>query len=349
MRIEWTGTRNAASTGTGIGVDALDVVGVLSPDMTAPTSAGSADAAWSKTPATVTLSAEDAHTWVTAIRYSVDGGAETTDSAPFTVTPEGEHSIAYFAIDAAGNAEAPKTLTVKNDTTTPVTTATAPAGWVADSATVSLSAQDSASGVTETLYSTDGSDPSIPYSAPVTIETEGVHTVKYRSKDAAGNTEAPGSVTVRVDVAAPVVSASAPEGWLNAPYTLSIQATDTASGVERITYGIGAEPTIETSGVVLAAVDGVHTVYFAAQDAVGHTGSTGSATVRIDTERASSPRQTPWRTTRLGRHLPCSGQTTRLRRGSGTEYSLDGAVVVRDGTSTRTSCGRHLNAALPLA
>ena len=35
-----------------------------------------------------------------------------------------------------------------------------------------------------------------------------MHTVKYRSKDAAGNTEAPGSVTVRVDVAAPVVSAS---------------------------------------------------------------------------------------------------------------------------------------------
>ena len=88
----------------------------------------------------MTLSAEDAHTWVNAIRYSIDGGDESTYTAPFTVTGEGEHSIAYFAIDAAGNAEAPKTLTVRNDTTAPVTTANAPDGWVADSATVSLSA-----------------------------------------------------------------------------------------------------------------------------------------------------------------------------------------------------------------
>ena len=56
----------------------------------------------------MTLSAEDAHTWVSAIRYSIDGGAESTYTAPFTVTGEGEHSIAYFAIDAAGNAEAPR-------------------------------------------------------------------------------------------------------------------------------------------------------------------------------------------------------------------------------------------------
>ena len=40
MRIEWTGTRNAASTGTGIGVDALDVVGVLSPDIDRPDKCG---------------------------------------------------------------------------------------------------------------------------------------------------------------------------------------------------------------------------------------------------------------------------------------------------------------------
>ena len=35
VRIEWTGTKNAASSGTGIGVDALDVIGVLRPDTTA--------------------------------------------------------------------------------------------------------------------------------------------------------------------------------------------------------------------------------------------------------------------------------------------------------------------------
>ncbi len=171
MRIEWSGTKNAASSGTGIGIDALDVVGTLAPDTAAPTSSGSADGAWRMTPATITLSSEDAETWVTAIRYRVDGGAETTYTRPFTVSAQGAHSVEYWAYDAAANAETPKTLVVRNDTTAPVTQPSAPSGWVADSAEVTLSATDEHSGVASTLYSTDGSAPSVPYSGPIQLSS----------------------------------------------------------------------------------------------------------------------------------------------------------------------------------
>ncbi len=171
VRIEWSGTKNAASSGTGIGIDALDVVGTLAPDTAAPTSSGSADGAWRMTPATITLSSEDAETWVTAIRYRVDGGAETTYTVPFTVSAQGTHSVEYWAYDAAANAETPKTLVVRNDTTAPVTQPSAPSGWVADSAEVTLSATDEHSGVASTLYSTDGSAPSLPYSGPIQLSS----------------------------------------------------------------------------------------------------------------------------------------------------------------------------------
>ena len=228
---------------------------------------------------------------------------------------------------------------MRNDTTAPVTTANAPDGWVANSATVSLSAQDGASGVTETYYSTDGTDPSVPYSAPITLDTEGVHTVKYRSTDAAGNTEQTGSVEVRVDVDAPSVSASAPDGWLNAPYTLAIEATDTASGVEHIYYGIDAEPTIETSGGVEVSAEGVHTVNYAAHDRVGRVSNTGSAIVRIDTVAPiTTSTAVSNYTTRADITLSAADDRSGVAT---TEYRLDGGAWTPGTAVSTTDGGLH--------
>ncbi len=88
---------------------------------------------------------------------------------------------------------------------------------------------------------------------------------------------------VKVDTGAPTASVSEPPGWLNAAHTLSIQTTDSASGVEHVFYGTGgADPGIETTNGVTLSTEGVHAVSFRAQDAVGHYGAIGHATVRID-------------------------------------------------------------------
>lgn len=73
-------------------------------------------------PVIVTLSASDDGSGVKELHYSLDGANEvvTTDNAVKIATNiEGNHTIKYYAVDNAGNAEAAKILTFKIDRTQP--------------------------------------------------------------------------------------------------------------------------------------------------------------------------------------------------------------------------------------
>ena len=48
-----------------------------------------------------------------------------------------------------------------------------------------------------------GSGAFLPYTAPITLDDDGTHTVEYRSRDAAGNQEAAKSFSVKVDLTGP--------------------------------------------------------------------------------------------------------------------------------------------------
>ena len=92
------------------------------------------------------------------------------------------------------------------DTTAPVTTATAPQGTVTTDATVTFAATDNqgGSGVAATYYTVDGGAQQTGNT--VTLTTSGTHTVSYWSKDWAGNSEQPHTVTVSVDKSVDVTS-----------------------------------------------------------------------------------------------------------------------------------------------
>jgi hypothetical protein len=114
-------------------------------------------------------------------------------------------------------------ITVTVDTVAPTTTDDAPAGWTNEDVGVRLSAADNhgGSGVAETFYTTDGSEPttaSATYDGtPIVFTTEGVHTLRYISRDKAGNTEAVQSATIRIDKSFPTVAWTFPEN--GATYT----------------------------------------------------------------------------------------------------------------------------------
>lgn len=60
---------------------------------------------------TVTLSATDAGSGVNYTMYKVDGGAWTTYiNTPFTVSGNGEHTVAFYSVDLAGNVETEKSV-----------------------------------------------------------------------------------------------------------------------------------------------------------------------------------------------------------------------------------------------
>lgn len=92
------------------------------PNTTATATGTTGDNGWLLSNATIALAATDLGSGVKEIHYTVDTGAETVvaaGAATFAITSDGNHVVTYFAVDNAGNAEAPKTLAVRIDRSAP--------------------------------------------------------------------------------------------------------------------------------------------------------------------------------------------------------------------------------------
>src|SRR3989442_15763280 len=78
---------------------------------------------WYTSPIPVTIAASDALSGVASIFYRIDGGAWQTYTGSFLLTPEGDHTLEYVAVDAAGNRGLTQSTFVRTDTTAPVVSA----------------------------------------------------------------------------------------------------------------------------------------------------------------------------------------------------------------------------------
>ncbi|MFE9654966.1 OmpL47-type beta-barrel domain-containing protein [Micromonospora sp. NPDC006431] len=252
--------------------------------------------------ATVTLSATDTESGVDRVEYSLDGGAYTAYSAPVTVNHPGQHTVTYRATDKAGNTSSPQSVaftvveTPPADTTPPTVTAAVtgekdPTGAYVGSATVTLSATDTQSGVDRVEFSLDG-QPYAIYSAPVAVNQPGQHTVSYRATDKAGNTSSPQSVSFRVvetpptDTTPPTVTAAVTgQRDANGAYvgsaTVTLSATDTESGVDRVEYSLDGGAYARYSAPVTVNQVGQHTVSYRATDKAGNTSSPQSVAFTV--------------------------------------------------------------------
>ncbi len=130
---------------TGTGVD------VTSPTTSIAIGGVSGNNGWYKSDMQITLTATDntGGSGVKEIHYSIDG-TETIVSgstASFTVSPEGIHSVSYFAKDNVGNDEALHVPTVKIDKTPPVLTVIVNPSSDVVTALVTFECNDAVSGV----------------------------------------------------------------------------------------------------------------------------------------------------------------------------------------------------------
>ncbi|MBP2335507.1 plastocyanin [Saccharothrix coeruleofusca] len=158
--------------------------------------------------ATVTLTATDTGSGVRTTEYNLDGGPWTTYTAPVEVTAIGRHTVHHRATDNAGNTspEGAVEFTVAErpteDTTPPEANATVTGdrdsgGNYLGSATVTITATDSQSGVGVVEYKVDDASWT-PYTAPFAVTAQGSHTVRYRAADRAGNSTPEKSVSFTV-------------------------------------------------------------------------------------------------------------------------------------------------------
>lgn len=241
-------------------------------DRTAPVTAVSAPSGWTSTAATVRLSSSDNLSGVAATHYSVDGGPALTYDAPFTLD-EGDHTLSYWAVDSAGNAEATKSTQVRVDSSAPVighrlSPVANANGWHNGAVSVTFSCSDDLSGVTAC-----GPD--------ATVDTEGAdQQVHGSATDAAGNT-ATDTVTVNLDKTAPTIAATTDRpangnGWYADDVAVSFQCSDDLSGIGVLKGGTDCPDT------VLLGEGADQTAGGAVADAAGNVSSDHVRAVNVD-------------------------------------------------------------------
>jgi len=174
-------------------------------DISAPTSSGAPTGTmgledWYVSPVVVEMAGSDpaGGSGVSEIMYRVDGGDwEAVNGVSVTVALEGPHTLEYYAVDVAGNAEDVHNVTMKVDTVAPITTASV------DGSVVNLTAADVSSGLWITLYRIDGGAWTA-YTVPFEVTGSGNHTVEFYSSDVAGNNETLQTMAVENGDGAPV-------------------------------------------------------------------------------------------------------------------------------------------------
>ncbi len=265
---------------------------------TVPASPDGSNGWFRQTSVSFTLAGSDTTSGVASLHYTIDGGAAQVYSGPVTVGTPGDHVVTYWAVDTAGNTEAPGTAHLRLDAAAPATSATTtPAapdgsnGWFRQtSVTVTLAAADATSGVAATSYSLDGG-PTLAYTGPVAVSTQGDRTIAYWSTDTAGNVEATHTVHVKLDNAAPSVtldttpaSPDGANGWFTSSASFTLSATDGASGVASRLYRLdGASAQTYTGPVSLSQGD--HTVEYWAVDLAGNTSTHATTHVKLDSTK----------------------------------------------------------------
>jgi uncharacterized cupredoxin-like copper-binding protein len=306
--------------------------------------------------ATVTLTATDDSSGVDSVEYSLDGGAWTTYGAPVVVDTVGDHMLHYRATDVAGNTspEGMSEFTVVagggEDTTPPAVTAAVTGDQDADgnyvgSATVTVTATDDGSGVASVEYEVDDTGFQ-PYTGPVTVSEPGDHAVQYRATDAAGNVSETGSVPFRVvegggeDTTPPTVTAEVTgtqdgDGNYVDSATVTLSATDDASGVASVEYSLDGAAFAPYTEPVVVNTPGAHMLHYRATDAAGNVspeGMAGFTVVARDTTAPTVSGQVTGQQDADGNYVGSAVVTvTATDADSGVasvEYSLDGAAFV---------------------
>lgn len=158
-------------------------------DSTLSGSLGSND--WYVSHPTVAFTASDALSGLASTQVRVDGGAWQAYASVITVAGEGSHTVEYYSIDAAGNQEASRSITLKVDTLPPEVAITSPARddrLHTSSVAATWTRSDGGSGISGCTIAVDGgaASPASGTSRVFDGLADGAHRFVLTCSDAAG-------------------------------------------------------------------------------------------------------------------------------------------------------------------
>jgi hypothetical protein len=258
------------------------------------------------TSVTLTLSASDAHSGVSKMRFSNDGVSWSSEenyatSKSWTLTAgDGTKTVYVQYKDNAGNWSSSISDTIILDTTPPTGTISINGGdgyTNSTSVTLTLSASDSGSGVSKMRFSNDG----VSWSGEENYATskfwtltasDGTKRVYVRYKDNAGNWSGSISDTITLDTTPPTGTISINNGAgyaVSTSVTLTLSASDSGSGVSKMQFSndgvvFSSEENYATSkSWTLTAGDGTKTVYVRYKDNSGIWSGPIGDTIILDT------------------------------------------------------------------
>jgi chitodextrinase len=261
----------------------------------------------------------------------IDDGPVTACGELLTISDEGNSVVNCWAIDNAGNVLA-TSETVGIDYHAPETTMSPlpSPGWVNHDVEFSLPASDSLSGVDTTYYRING-EATRTYDTTVTVSDEGTTVVSYWSVDNAGNVESERTSTITIDMNAPVteIVPPAPIGWVSHDVTLTLEATDSLSGVKTTYYSLNdGDVRSYTSGEILTIPDeGVTTISYWSEDNAGNMELPNTTTIFIDktppATTVTPPPPSGWTSASVSFELDATDSLSDVQA---TCYALNGSL-----------------------
>ncbi len=254
---------------------------------------------WYTEAITIQVNATDMESGLAQAFYNLDDSG-WREGDELTIDEDGAHSIIARALDAAGNSAETAQRELKLDATPPTTSLTiegAPnaQGWHESPVTITLAAQDAASGVASTRWRVDDGPWREQISA--TLNTDGDHLFNFYSTDNAGNQEAIQEKHVKIDQFPPVTSYAVlsdgepTNGWYRQPVTITLVAQDDGIGVDKTYYRINGGEWFTGSTFILTA-SGDYDIEFYSVDLLGHAEAISGIPdgVHIDAIPPRSPR-----------------------------------------------------------
>ncbi len=277
------------------------------------------------------LKTQDNYSGIKNIMYQFNDNPTKNYTMPIALKwlDEGQYLMKYFAQDNLMNTENEQTFEFFLDKTPPTVTVEVEGEqhqnrgriFISQRTKVKLTAQDNKAGVEKIMYSIDGK-PETEYTEPFRLnKKQGVHVISYRAFDRVQNiskTQVNDRYgTVFLDLSLPEVSHTFQGAQFYTRDTLfvrsttlvSIQATDTESGIEKVGYSINDALEKDFEAPFNLPEDGTFTIQYFARDNVGNENE-ASTTVVVDNQGPQI--HTHWSANPIGTKILEDGQVVPI-------------------------------------